>query len=115
MCYYQKIMTNSWELEILYQDDDVVAINKPGGLLVHRRPVAAQEKIFVLQIVRDQMGCRDRFCQGENIQFFQDFSTASTMKITGEIRFIFLLNITPLYLIVFNKRIISPSVENNMI
>jgi tRNA pseudouridine65 synthase len=51
-------MTNSRELEILYQDDHFVAINKPTGLLVHRSPVAAQEKIFALQMVRDQIGCR---------------------------------------------------------
>jgi tRNA pseudouridine65 synthase len=51
-------MTNSRELEILYQDDHFVAINKPSGLLVHRSPVASREKIFALQMVRDQIGQR---------------------------------------------------------
>ncbi len=55
---HQKIMTNSRELEILYQDDHFVAINKPSGLLVHRSPVASREKIFALQMVRDQIGQR---------------------------------------------------------
>ena len=51
-------MTNAPELEILYQDDHFVAINKPSGLLVHRSPIAKREKIFALQLVRDQIGQR---------------------------------------------------------
>ena len=43
-------------LNILYQDDDVVAVEKPSGLLVHRTNIAPGERLFALQIVRDQIG-----------------------------------------------------------
>ena len=42
-------------LEILYQDDDLVAINKPHGLLVHRSSIANDATEFALQILRDQL------------------------------------------------------------
>lgn len=40
-------------IDIIYQDDHLVAINKPSGLIVHRSYVARGEKIFALQLVRD--------------------------------------------------------------
>ena len=43
-------------LEILYQDADLVAINKPNGLLVHRSPIAADADVFAVQLLRDQLG-----------------------------------------------------------
>lgn len=43
-------------LEILFQDDHLVAVNKPHGLLVHRSPIAADAKEFAVQILRDQIG-----------------------------------------------------------
>lgn len=43
-------------LEIIYQDQHLVAINKPNGLLVHRSPIAADASQFALQILRDQIG-----------------------------------------------------------
>ena len=43
-------------LEILYQDDQLVAVNKPHGLLVHRSSIAADAEEFALQILRDQIG-----------------------------------------------------------
>jgi tRNA pseudouridine65 synthase len=43
-------------LEILYQDDAIVAINKPHGLLVHRSPIAADASEFAIQLLRDQIG-----------------------------------------------------------
>ncbi len=46
----------SLPLEIIYQDDYLVAINKPSGLLVHRSPIDKHETLFALQIVRDQIG-----------------------------------------------------------
>ncbi|MFY0651099.1 MAG: pseudouridylate synthase [Cyclobacteriaceae bacterium] len=42
-------------LEILYQDEHIVAINKPSGLVVHRSAMAANTDEFALQILRDQM------------------------------------------------------------
>ena len=43
-------------LEILYQDDVIVAINKPHGLLVHRSSIARDTSEFALQLLRDQLG-----------------------------------------------------------
>lgn len=41
-------------LEILFQDEHYVAVNKPTGLLVHRTNLANDAEEFALQIVRDQ-------------------------------------------------------------
>lgn len=43
-------------LEILYHDAQLVAINKPHGLLVHRTGMAAGVNEFALQLLRDQIG-----------------------------------------------------------
>lgn len=43
-------------LDILYQDEHMVAINKPHGLLVHRSKMAADTDVFALQLLRDQLG-----------------------------------------------------------
>ncbi|MEO6685393.1 MAG: pseudouridine synthase [Dyadobacter sp.] len=45
-------------LEIIYRDADLVAINKPHGLLVHRSFIAADTSEFAVQILRDQIGQR---------------------------------------------------------
>lgn len=46
------------ELEILFQDEHMVAINKPSGLLVHRSEIDKRETLFALQVTRDQIGQR---------------------------------------------------------
>ncbi len=43
-------------LEILYQDEHLVAVNKPSGLLVHRSMIDRHETRFAMQLVRDQIG-----------------------------------------------------------
>ena len=43
-------------LEILYQDEVLVAINKPAGMLVHRSWLDRHETQFVMQTLRDQIG-----------------------------------------------------------
>lgn len=43
------------KLEILYQDQYLVIINKPHGLLVHRSKIARDVQEFALQILRDQI------------------------------------------------------------
>ena len=43
-------------LEIIYKDEHLVAINKPHGLLVHRSSIAYDVKEFALQKLRDQLG-----------------------------------------------------------
>lgn len=43
-------------LQILYQDDDLVAINKPPNLLVHRTKIDKHETRFAMQELRNQIG-----------------------------------------------------------
>ncbi|SEJ72765.1 tRNA pseudouridine65 synthase [Dyadobacter sp. SG02] len=43
-------------LEILFQCEHLVAINKPNGLLVHRSPIASDASEFAVQLLRDQLG-----------------------------------------------------------
>lgn len=45
-------------LPILYQSADLVAINKPHDLLVHRSPIASDASEFAIQLLRDQLGQR---------------------------------------------------------
>lgn len=44
------------EIEILYWDDQLVAVNKPAGLLVHRSPLDPYEERCALQMLRDRVG-----------------------------------------------------------
>lgn len=46
------------DLPILFQDDDLIAVHKPAGLLVHRTDLDRGERTFALQVVRDQIGRR---------------------------------------------------------
>ncbi len=43
-------------LKILYQDEYLVAVDKPAGLFVHRSFMDKDEIYFALQLVRDQIG-----------------------------------------------------------
>ena len=43
-------------LEIIYEDDNLVAINKPHGLLVHRTRMAKDVTEFAVQQLRNQLG-----------------------------------------------------------
>ena len=43
-------------LTILYQDEFMVAVDKPAGLFVHRSYMDKDEIYFALQLVRDQIG-----------------------------------------------------------
>lgn len=49
-------MTLQETLDILYQDDWLVAVNKPSGLLVHRSMIDRSETRFAMQLLRDQLG-----------------------------------------------------------
>ncbi len=44
-------------LHILWRDEHLVAVYKPAGWLVHRTGLVAHETRFVLQTLRDQLGC----------------------------------------------------------
>jgi len=43
-------------LEIIYEDEHLIAINKPHGLLVHQSSIARDATEFALQMLRDQVG-----------------------------------------------------------
>lgn len=43
-------------LNILYQDDDLVVVNKPAGMLVHRSWLDTHETVFVMTTLRDILG-----------------------------------------------------------
>jgi len=45
-------------MQILFQDEYLVAVNKPAGLLVHRSAIDRHETRFALQEVRDLIGQR---------------------------------------------------------
>jgi len=73
-------------LEILYQDDYIVAVNKPHGLLVHQSSIARDAKEFALQILRNQLNKTvypshrlDRKTSGILV-FALDKATDSTMQ-----------------------------------
>ncbi len=43
-------------LEILYQDDALVAVNKPAGLAVHRSKLVGHADAFLVDLLREQLG-----------------------------------------------------------
>ena len=44
------------QLKILFQDQYIVAIDKPAGLMVHRSRIDVTAREFALQMLRDQIG-----------------------------------------------------------
>lgn len=45
------------DIQILFEDEHIVAIHKPAGLLVHRSYLARRERFFAMQLTRDLVGC----------------------------------------------------------
>ena len=45
-------------LTILHRDEQLIAIDKPAGLLVHRSGIDRHETRFAVQLLRDQIGAR---------------------------------------------------------
>jgi tRNA pseudouridine65 synthase len=43
-------------LDILYQDDAIIAVNKPAGLAVHRSKMVGNAEAFLIDLLRDQIG-----------------------------------------------------------
>ena len=43
-------------LDVLYQDDALVAVNKPAGLAVHRSKMIGNAEVFLIDQLRDQLG-----------------------------------------------------------
>ncbi len=50
------------ELEIIYRDENLIAINKPHGLLVHRSEYSGVADEYAVQRLRDQLGQRVHPC-----------------------------------------------------
>jgi len=49
-------MFENYELEIIYKDEHLVAINKPSGLLVHKSMIDRHEIYYAMKMLRDQIG-----------------------------------------------------------
>ncbi len=49
-------------LQVYYQDEDYVVIDKPSGLLVHRTALDAYADEFAVQLLRDQLGLEVHPC-----------------------------------------------------
>ena len=43
-------------IEILYQDDTLLAVNKPAGLAVHRSKMVGNAEEFLIDLLREQIG-----------------------------------------------------------
>ncbi|MGZ0654638.1 pseudouridine synthase [Coraliomargarita sp. W4R72] len=56
MATHENTEPQETRLEILYQDADFIAIDKPAGLLVHRSPLDRLATEFAVQMLRDQIG-----------------------------------------------------------
>ena len=52
-----KTLTKEENLTILFQDDDLVAVHKPPGLLVQKSPIDKHETRYAMKILRNQIGC----------------------------------------------------------
>lgn len=50
------LITEKPDLSILYQDNYLIAVDKPANLFVHRSFLDKEEKYFALQLVRDLVG-----------------------------------------------------------
>ncbi len=48
--------TQDAPLDIIYQDDYLIAIHKPAGLLVHKSPIDKHETRYAMKLLRDQIG-----------------------------------------------------------
>jgi tRNA pseudouridine65 synthase len=44
------------KLEILFQDEQLIAVHKPAGMLVHKSPIDKQEKRYAMRVLRNQIG-----------------------------------------------------------
>ncbi|WP_395344548.1 tRNA pseudouridine(65) synthase TruC [Ningiella sp. W23] len=50
-------MSTQHDLHIVFQDEHIVVVHKPSGLLVHRSLIDKRETQFLVQQLRDQIGC----------------------------------------------------------
>ena len=45
-------------IKIVYEDDSILVVSKPGGMLVHRSKESTRDTVFLLQTLRNQLGGR---------------------------------------------------------
>jgi len=46
------------QVRVVYQDEHLAVLSKPGGMLMHRSRDAPRESVFFLQTARDKLGKR---------------------------------------------------------
>lgn len=75
---------NAQGIHVLYRDDHLVAVSKPGGMPVHHSKEHRDASVVLLQTVRDQLGRRvnplhrlDRPTSGIVLLTFQNADTAA--------------------------------------
>ncbi|MCX7272286.1 MAG: pseudouridine synthase [Burkholderiales bacterium] len=75
-------------LDILLQDEYLIAIDKPPGLLVHRSPIDRHETRFAVQLLRDQVGRRvqpvHRLDKGTSGALLFAFDADTTRELSGQ-------------------------------
>ena len=75
-------------LDILLQDEHLIAIDKPAGLLVHRSPIDRHETRFAVQLLRDQVGRRvqpvHRLDKGTSGALLFAFDADTTRELSGQ-------------------------------
>ena len=49
-------MFAEYELEVLFEDEHLIAVNKPSGLLVHKSMIDRHERFYAMKMLRDQTG-----------------------------------------------------------
>jgi hypothetical protein len=51
-----EVQTTRPPLHVLFQDEHLAVLSKPGGMLMHRTRDSRKETVFFLQTARDQLG-----------------------------------------------------------
>lgn len=54
--FIQKNQNEIMILDILYNDNNLIAVNKPPGIAVHRSDYVGEDDTYVMQELRDQLG-----------------------------------------------------------
>lgn len=74
------------ELEVLFENDDLIAVNKPHGLLVHWTKLDRYATEFALQILRDQIGQEVHPCHRLDRKTSGVLLFTKTKEVLSEIR-----------------------------
>ncbi|MCF8378134.1 MAG: tRNA pseudouridine(65) synthase TruC [Bacteroidales bacterium] len=80
------------ELKIIFQDEYLVAINKPPGLLVHKSSLALDANEYALQLLRNQIGQKVYPCHRIDRKTSGVLLFALSSKINAELQKKFQIN-----------------------